>query len=190
MNSLIEKIKDIGNALNNKNFLSALALALTIPDICGKVEFPNDAGKENYIGWFDKYIYPYYQYNGQYAENYHGTEFDGKACYSLRCAFLHSGNTDIENKKLEVKINQFELCLSSTEDNGIYGDHFGVTTSNYLDTVDYSVRLDVRRLCKIICDAAEKYYQENDQRAFEDHTCHILNIEEESNRIKLLHTKD
>ncbi len=38
---MIEKIKDINLLLTNKSYLSALALSLTIPDICGQIEYPD-----------------------------------------------------------------------------------------------------------------------------------------------------
>lgn len=37
---MLDLIKDIENALRNKSYLSALALSLTLPDICGGVEYP------------------------------------------------------------------------------------------------------------------------------------------------------
>ncbi|WP_273832345.1 hypothetical protein [Guptibacillus sedimenti] len=38
---MLDKIKDIKIALNNKSYLSALALSLTLPDICGQIEYPD-----------------------------------------------------------------------------------------------------------------------------------------------------
>ena len=38
---MLEKIEAIEKALDNKSFLPALALALTLPDICGQIEYPN-----------------------------------------------------------------------------------------------------------------------------------------------------
>ena len=38
-------IKEITNSLDNKNYLSALALTLTLPDICGKIAYPEIKGR-------------------------------------------------------------------------------------------------------------------------------------------------
>ena len=47
---LLEIIKEIEKALDNEMFLSALALTLTLPDICGKAEYPELGNKpERYI---------------------------------------------------------------------------------------------------------------------------------------------
>ena len=35
-------INEIKSALINEEFYAALALALTLPDACGKAEFPNE----------------------------------------------------------------------------------------------------------------------------------------------------
>ena len=38
-------IKEIMSSLDHKNYLSALALTLTIPDICGKIAYPKITGE-------------------------------------------------------------------------------------------------------------------------------------------------
>ncbi|MDS0528471.1 hypothetical protein NNC19_22535 [Clostridium sp. SHJSY1] len=174
------KFKDIRNAIDNGSYLSALALALTLPDICGKVMFQGKKGRSVYIDWFNEFVYPYYQSNNKYADKYEGTEFDGIACYCLRCAYLHSGNTDLGESNLHIKINQFDLCISSNKDSGVYVDMRGIITSNFSSEKIYRVRLDVRRLCKTLCDVAEKYYKDHvDKELFIEHKIRIINMEEE-----------
>ena len=65
-----DKIKDIRNALDNGCYLSALSLTLTIPDICGRIQYPGEKNGKVYIKWFDEFIYPYYRYDGKYADHY------------------------------------------------------------------------------------------------------------------------
>ena len=49
-----EKINDIKEAVANKAFQSALALALTLPDICGEIEYPTESsGRKRYAKWCD-----------------------------------------------------------------------------------------------------------------------------------------
>ena len=58
-------LEDIKIAYNNKEYFSALALTLTIPDICGKIQYKNDSNlkdKEKYIKWFDEWIKEYLVY--------------------------------------------------------------------------------------------------------------------------------
>lgn len=171
---MIYKIDDISKALENECFYSALALALTLPDICGKVEFPNIKNKDDYfdsrvyIKWFDKHVYPvYYKYDSDYCKEYEGTEFNGNACYQLRCSFLHSGNLDIINKKRGVKINKFELSINGAERFGILDDE---------RSKNYQVRLDIRSLCRNLCDAAQGYYEQRENKdLFHDYSISIIN---------------
>lgn len=177
-----EKIKDIRNALDNECYLSGLALALTLPDICGKVMFRGKKGRNVYIDWFDEFVSPYYQGDG--TDLYEITKFDGTACYSLRCAYLHSGNADLKEQNPSLKINQFNLCLSSNKDNGVYVDMHGVITSVCSNEKMYRVRLDVRKLCITLCNVAENYYiYHEDKEMFKEHGIRIINMEKEMYRI-------
>ena len=49
INKLVE---DINKALDNEAYFSALSLALTLPDICGKAEFPETKSGRRYIDWY------------------------------------------------------------------------------------------------------------------------------------------
>ena len=63
--SVIDKIaEEIQNALKYDLHFAALALALTLPDVCGKAkypeaEYPEMKGKKRYVAWFDEYIGEY-----------------------------------------------------------------------------------------------------------------------------------
>lgn len=48
MNSITYYIKDIKGVLDNNLYFSALALALTLPDICGLIMYPNLNSKARY----------------------------------------------------------------------------------------------------------------------------------------------
>ena len=54
-NLIFEKIlNDIENSISSQNYYAALALALTIPDICGKAEYPCcKSSKFRYVAWYD-----------------------------------------------------------------------------------------------------------------------------------------
>lgn len=114
---MLDKIKDINLALNIKSYLSALALSLTLPDICGQIEYPDfkhDNGKRNigkqYAAWFDDWVNHYYADNTGWTEDFskaNNPYFTGEMCYDLRCSFLHAGNSDIKNwgtKKTQIFI--------------------------------------------------------------------------------------
>ena len=96
-------INDIELAKNNKAYLSALALALTLPEICGKIEVATNTKKSSkyYIDWYNKWIYKYYRFppseNSLIEKANNDSKLDGKFCYALRNAVLHCGNTDLHN---------------------------------------------------------------------------------------------
>ena len=76
MNSLELYIKDIKGALNNNLYFSALALTLTLPDICGQMMYPDLYSKARYQKW-------YYIYIGQYEESPHDKDSEVKMPYLL-----------------------------------------------------------------------------------------------------------
>ena len=87
-------INEIDNSLQNGNYLVALMAALTLPDICGKAEYPNEQKLSvSYIRWHDEWI-------GQY-ETYKGSEMplpNGEIVYNLRNSFMHEGSPKIHEK--------------------------------------------------------------------------------------------
>lgn len=63
MIDLLNKIKEIEDALDVGCQYCALVLTLTLLDICAKVlqlETRGNDNREQYIKWFDKYIVPIY----------------------------------------------------------------------------------------------------------------------------------
>ena len=63
---LLKIIDDVNKALDAECYFSALSLVLTIPDICGKAEFPEKGPTRRYIDWFDKHIAKYEQCSCEY----------------------------------------------------------------------------------------------------------------------------
>jgi len=181
---MLDKIESIRQALESKCYQPALALALTLPDICGQIENPNTGSGQRYRDWFDKWV------NHRYADNtgWHEEEnralnpfFFGKMCWKLRCAFLHSGNSEIGNYgEREDEHNRysynFELILSD----GV--NSFGEMWIHPQKDVDKlsktkTVKIDVIELCKNICLSAEEYYSYKGKKAFEEHSIKIVDIQ-------------
>jgi hypothetical protein len=81
---LQQYLDDMRAALAAGNYYSALALAMAIPDICGSIDTLNADGDIRYKEWFNTWCMAPM-----------GHMIDGVACYSLRCAYLHSGREDL-----------------------------------------------------------------------------------------------
>lgn len=146
---MLNRINSIWKALNDENPHAALALALTLPDICGQIEYPGQKVGERYIAWFDKFVAPQYvvedKEENKDPEKESKKQFDGKICYQLRCSYLHSGNTDVHKC-----VDDFKLaCIK-----GNTAQFF-----NSFSTDGKTIKLDVKGLCYYICSAAKNYYE-------------------------------
>lgn len=159
---MLEVIKAIEDCLENEAYLGALALSLTIPDICGQVESPGEdnVGKR-YRKWFDKYYFKY-----ENAKNLEKgmlkNRFDGFICYQLRNSILHNGeiNEDIENElKIKYKINgdiKFTLFIPKNDESS--AESLSVSDSNGIKNL--SMNINVISFCKKMIANASWYYEE------------------------------
>ncbi len=187
---MLDKIKDINLALKNKSYLSALALSLTLPDICGKIEYPHfkkrngdrNIGKQ-YASWFDDWVNQYFADDTGWTEDFAKAKnpyFTGDMCYSLRCSFLHNGNSDIKNwgDKEDADFHylyEFRLSVSGGVDTkSLSWDNQTNINSKIIKTKKVSV--DIDKLCECICLAAERYYREKDPQLFKDHNINLIYI--------------
>ena len=109
-------IGDIGLSLANNAYISALALALTIPDICRKAEYPDEkSSKKRYMDWYDTYIGVVYK--GALTSDSSSLPYvSSEIIYSLRCSLLHQGTPNVEDK-LAL---QFSLICEPQKENGLY----------------------------------------------------------------------
>lgn len=186
---MLDKINEIEIALENNLFQSALALTLTLPDICGLIEYPKKGVGERYISWFDNYVYKYYYKNDT---SYDGVyEFTGEVCYQLRNKFLHEGHTHAYESN-KIPIDSFELVdtrnsagipkYSTAYSDFAIGDE--VETENIdFDRVNwhseklYGISIDISYFCTSICNAAKSYYNSKDDKSlFKNQECIIIKV--------------
>ena len=73
----LSRIDDIEFCLEHERYMAALALALTLPDICGKAEFPSKhtSVTERYIKWFNQFVEPYGKPTSKYSDDIYGIHF-------------------------------------------------------------------------------------------------------------------
>lgn len=173
-------VNDIRNSLKNKCYFSALSLALTLPDICGMVEYPDATVGGRYMDWYDKYIGEYmYQNNKKWGIDNH-PYISGEIIYSLRNTFLHQGSPNINAEKMKKqsnKLDQFILILGDGTVIQAIGVDLGVKDGKALGSLSektgasidvledlLSIRkiaVDITYLCGLICDCALWYYENN-----------------------------
>ena len=85
--------------LKTNNWYAALALSLTFPDVCGRLEAPDEAVGKRYVKWYDRFMLAKYSMNN----GPHNHVFlSGQDCYLLRCTYLHEGGGSIVGKSKAV----------------------------------------------------------------------------------------
>ncbi len=164
-------IQEINMCLEHKCYLSALTSALTLPDVCGKAEYPNLRIGNRYKKWYETFVY---------SKQTSGIRMPKEALYDLRCNLLHTGTPALSKTKnikkfaLIIRENSayipLESSLKRTDNNG------SITFQIYNVNLIY--------LCQKLCESALNYYQANkDKFSFNyrivsatDATCLALNI--------------
>lgn len=156
-------VQEINSTLDSNLYLIALNTALTLPDICGKAEYPKIKNTtDRYLKWYSEYI-------GQGLINPDNSQeeeipyLNATVVYQLRCAMLHAATPNVTVER--TKINRFILKTEPKNGFGIYAD---VSTVYYgsggksVESVEYIV--SVRRLCFLLCQAATVYYRKNPEK--------------------------
>ena len=132
-------------AIDNQNWYAALALALSMPDICGRLEDPTKGSKARFVGWFDKYLLAQYKGTvGPYTQTPH-TFLSGADCYALRCAFLHQGEFQIEDQSAQQALEKFSFTAPHPSWD------FDVNQQGSI------LQLQVAKFCRGVCDAVERW---------------------------------
>src|SRR5689334_16770576 len=106
MKMLVGAVRD---AITAENYYAALALALTLPDICAGIE--SESGKStwrSYIDWWEQYLGPNYRRKIGPEQEEH-IFMRGGDCYALRCAFLHEGRDDIGTQRAKDILDRFRF---------------------------------------------------------------------------------
>lgn len=176
-------IDDVNKALSADCYYAALSLALTFPDICGKAEFPQDKIAQRYIKWYDEYVGKFEQCPCGRCHDTPMPYLSGEVIFNLRNSFLHQGTPNIDINKIKDavnKIEQFELILESKKPFDIYADSSGIC-NGYIKTY----RVNVRRLCQILCHCAKSYYEGNLDK-FTFINCHVVNWDAEIDKMHIL----
>lgn len=162
--TFLHRVEEVELNIRDKRWQSALALALTLPDICGGIAFPEivkryrdgrvmldrqkkptrDVGGQ-YIRWFDQFAAPFFRINDSDEKPY----ICGNRCWQLRCEYLHQNkgflNEDSDdNVRFHLGVNcGTSLCRFDTADRADDG---------------MDIRIDIEQFCMRMCKAARSYY--------------------------------
>ncbi|WP_343711924.1 hypothetical protein [Inquilinus sp.] len=138
-------ISAVQQALASKNWYAALALALTLPDICIGLE--EKSGHKNFAAWFDDFMSDKYSYSaGAYGGR--AVFLTGDDFYALRCAYLHAGTDVILDQRARRILERFVLVAPRP----------GFTM--HCNMIDDTLQLQVDMFCADICDGVRKWISE------------------------------
>ena len=96
----------IRRSVQTKNWYGALSLALTLPDVCGRLESPDQKPKARYVAWFQKWLESKYARKVG-ADGNRKVFLCGGDCYALRCSYLHEGRNNILNQRAQKVLDDF-----------------------------------------------------------------------------------
>jgi len=158
---MVDKIiKDIDISLENGAFLGALALALTLPDICGKAEFPDMKPTKRYKKWYKKHVETILKPISPSAQDM--PYLSAEVVHSLRCCFLHQGTPNIETsdvKEIRCKVDKFILVIE--DENEVDQSLSHVAYGKDFKIVNRELTVDIRTLCHNLTISAKNYYDAN-----------------------------
>lgn len=164
----ISKVDAAIHACENGFAEPALALALTLPDICAQIEYPNMVQVGNrYKLWSNEHIDLCHDDTGNQIK------FSGNILYLLRCHFLHSGDGTVD-----ITDNSTRFCLMDVNPE-IPTKGLMIRVSTFANG-SHMFTINLYQLIDSICSAAREFYdswpQKND---FDEHTIDLLNYEDE-----------
>lgn len=145
-------LHEIEKALDAKLYYLAIAVALSVPDICASLEFdpdnPRRASQDTYAAWCDANI-------GARFRNLTGIDI-----YRLRCGVLHFGHFGHPKAKFnrvmfigpESSIKMHDAVIRVTP-----GVSFGGISAEELKLSGQLLQLDVLKFCQTIMEAARNW---------------------------------
>jgi len=164
--TFLDRVEEIELNVRDSRWQSALALALTLPDICGGIAFADivkhyrdgrvmldrqgvpirDVGGQ-YIRWYETYAAPFFKLR----EEDEGPYICGPRCWQLRCEYLHQNKGFLNDE--EEPASRFHLgvnCGASVCQMEQEPEEDGVV----------DIRIDIEQFCLRMCRAARSYYEQ------------------------------
>ena len=166
---LLHLIEDMNRALDHDCYFAALAIALMLPDICGKAKYPKAKVGDRYIDWYDEYVGQYEKCpkNVENPEDVEMPYLSGEVVYSLRGSLLHQGNPNLENAKIKdaaCKLDRFTFLIQKKNEFDLYSDFARVTRQavdlERMEETERCYEVNIRRFCLVLSLCASAYYKE------------------------------
>lgn len=176
-------IEEIQKSLKQENYLAALTMALTLPDICGKAAEPSLGTGARYKKWYKDNVVLHEKTSDPHEADmpYCGADMpylSEEVIYQLRNSMLHQGNPNVDAKSIReerCKIDEFILFVDEPYDSGLsvvsYEKELNEKKLNGKELNEKKLKITNRKLevnlvltCNRICNAAKEYYERNTKR--------------------------
>lgn len=150
-----QMVREVEATLKQGLYLVALNTALTFPDICGRIAYPElDGKKRRYVKWYEENIgkderSP--EDKGDFKMPY----TSGEIVYALRCSLSHEGNPSI--RLSDHNLASFKLLKTKNI-------LFARASSHIGDGEQRTIEIGIWNLCFKLCCAAKSFYEENKER--------------------------
>lgn len=158
----VARIQEIYSCIANECYLSALSMALTLPDICGKAAYPECGVTKRYIRWYETYMTAVKESVCPYPS--------GELVYNLRNSLLHSGNPGIVASEIKNDLCQVDMfILECNQKNAICGGSISRNANG--EVCHKRTGISIPLFSELLAEVAMEYYQANkDKFDFFDYT--------------------
>ncbi len=181
--TFLDRVQEVEWNLADQRWQSALALALTLPDICGSIAFPEivrkrwdgqvlldrqnnparDVGSQ-YIRWFDGFAAPFFKV----YQNDEAPYISGERCWQLRCEYLHQ-NKGFSNEERGYQV-RFHLGINC-------GTSVCQLEPSSRSNDNMDIRIDIEQFCLRMCQAARAYYEQTHmEKSFDLYNTPVLDF--------------
>lgn len=163
--TFLHRVEEVELNIEDGRWQSALALALTLPDICGGIAFPEivkryrdgrvvldrqkkptrDVGGQ-FVRWFDEFAAPFFKVSANDSAPY----ICGERCWQLRCEYLHQNKGFLNDEEGDASV-RFHLGINCGT--SVCQLDQTSTSSGIMD-----IRIDIEQFCLRMCQAARNYY--------------------------------
>lgn len=132
-------------ALAAGDWYGALSTALTLPDICGRLESPNARTGERYVNWYRQWMQPRYTIRGGGVRP-DDVMLSGDDCYALRCSYIHEGGGNVLLPRGERVLEGFRFITPPQDGNVIH-----------MNQLDGALQLQVDLFCSDVAESVEAW---------------------------------
>ena len=138
-------INAVEQALASQNYYAALAMAMALPDMCGRLQTPERRSRERFVDWWERYVSPKYVRKVGAGAGMVVEFLSAKDAYAFRCAYLHEGRDDIKAQSARIALESFVFVEPPP------------AGSNHCNRYNNVLQLQVDTFCRDICEGATQW---------------------------------